>query len=120
MGGGSGGGRGVQMAPPPFKANPSHIKYRAYTEGDDPNADVRVRPSPAFLLLGTLLERAFDTPAIDRGRRGRGATGRTGARRERPVNDAPVVSGLASADDRRTTRVRRGRSRGSRHSKSVR
>ena len=54
MGGGSGGGRGVQMAPPPFKANPSHIKYRAYTEGDGPNADVRVRPSPAFLSSSAL------------------------------------------------------------------
>lgn len=54
MGGGSGGGRGVQMAPPPFKANPSHIKYRAYTEGDVPNADVRVRPSPAFLSSSAL------------------------------------------------------------------
>jgi hypothetical protein len=54
MGGGSGGGRGVHMAPPPFKANPSHIKYRAYTEGDGPNADVRVRPSPAFLSSSAL------------------------------------------------------------------
>lgn len=49
MGGGTGGGRGVQMASPHYRAFPSYIKYRAYTEGDDPNADVRVRPSPAFL-----------------------------------------------------------------------
>ena len=54
MGGGTGGGRGVQMASPHYRAFPSYIKYRAYTEGDDPNADVRVRPSPAFLSSSAL------------------------------------------------------------------
>jgi len=45
MGGGSGVGAGAGTAnsPPPFKANPMHIKYRAYTTGDDPNVDLKVR-----------------------------------------------------------------------------
>lgn len=45
MGGGSGigGGAGTANSPPPFKANPMHIKYRAYTTGDDPNVDLKVR-----------------------------------------------------------------------------
>ena len=52
------------MAPSPFKANPSHIKYRAYTEGDDPNADVRVRPSPAFLSSSALSSKAHSTRSL--------------------------------------------------------
>ena len=49
MGGGAGGGRGAggddetPRAPPPFKAGPMHIKYRAYTQGDDPSVDLKVR-----------------------------------------------------------------------------
>ena len=45
MGGGSGVGAGAGTAnsPPPFKANPMHIKYRAYTTRDDPNVDLKVR-----------------------------------------------------------------------------
>lgn len=41
-GGGSGGGDEAAEAPRPFKAGPMHIKYRAYTQGDDPSMDLKV------------------------------------------------------------------------------
>ena len=56
MGGGSGGGRGVPMAPGSFKANPSFVKYRAYSEGDDPAVGERVSTIETSSLLGTLLD----------------------------------------------------------------
>jgi hypothetical protein len=45
MGGGAGGGAGsggVESPGGSFKANPMHIKYRAYTLGDDPSDALKV------------------------------------------------------------------------------
>jgi|TARA_B100001142_G_scaffold234004_2_gene232369 hypothetical protein len=42
-GGGKGGGKGLDMNSPPIPRNTTHIKYRAYTTGDDLGADLKAR-----------------------------------------------------------------------------
>jgi hypothetical protein len=60
MGKGEGSGGGAALAgegtdgfeaPAPFKANPMHIKYRAYTQGDDPSMDLKVRPAKTSITI---------------------------------------------------------------------
>jgi len=109
MGGGSGSGTGAGTAEPPatFKANPVHIKYRAYTGGDDLAVDTRVRRErplerarsrASFFLLGPIRTR---TRAPPRGGPVAGLRPSRGARRA-------AFARLSALDARAPARLARG------------